>query len=73
MSHKHLSLEERFEIENGLNQRLSFKKIAININKNCTTIAREVKNHYITKNTGGIGRHFNNCIYRTSCPNRGKN
>lgn len=73
MSHKHLSLEERFTIENNLNQRLSFKKIAININKNCTTISREIRNHYITKNTGAIGRGFNNCIYRYSCPNRGKN
>lgn len=70
---KHLSLEERFDIENGLSKRLSFKKIGENINKDCTTISREIRNHYIVKNTGGIGRQFNNCIYRKSCPNRGKN
>lgn len=73
MFYKHLSLEERFEIENGLNQNLSFKEIGSNINKNCTTISREIRNHYITKNTGGVGRKFNNCIYRATCPNRGKN
>ena len=70
---KHLSLDERYDIENSLSKGLSFKKIGININKNCTTISREIRNHYIVKNTGGIGRQFNNCIYRTSCPNRGKN
>lgn len=73
MKNKHLSLQERFEIENGLNQRLSFKEIGKNIDKNCTTISREIRNHYITKNTGGIGRQFNNCIYRKICPNKGKN
>ncbi len=70
---KHLSLENRFDIENGLSKRLSFKEIGRNIGKDCTTISREIRNHYIVKNTGGIGRRFNNCIYRTTCPNRGKN
>ncbi len=70
---KNLSLDERYAIENSLSERLSFKEIARNINKNCTTISREIRNHYIVKNTGGIGRQFNNCIYRTTCPNRGKN
>lgn len=70
---KHLSLEERFDIENGLSKGLSFKEIGKKVNKNCTTISREIRNHYIVKNTGGIGRCFNNCIYRSSCPNRGKN
>ena len=64
MKNKHLSLEDRFQIENGLNNRLSFKKIASLVNKDCTTISREVRNHYLTKNTGGIGRQFNNCISR---------
>lgn len=70
---KHLSLDERFDIENSLCKRSSFKEIARNIGKNCTTISREIRNHYIVKNTGGIGRQFNNCIYRTTCPNKGKN
>lgn len=73
MKHKHLSLEERYIIENGLNERLSFKQLGKNLNKSCTTISREIKNHYITKNTGGVGRSFNNCQDRSTCPNRGKN
>ena len=70
---KHLSLSERFDIENGLSTRKSFKEIARSIGKDCTTISREIRNHYVVKNTGSIGRQFNNCIYRSTCPNRGKN
>lgn len=70
---KHLSLSERFDIENCLSTRKSFKEIARSIGKDCTTISREIRNHYVVKNTGGIGRQFNNCIYRSTCPNRGKN
>ena len=69
---KHLSLDERLDIEKYLNQNKSFKEIGMLVNKNCTTISREIRNHYVTKNTGGIGRRFNNCIYRATCPNRGK-
>ena len=70
---KHLSLDERFEIENGLCKGMSFKEIGRNIGKDCTTISREIRNHYIVKNTGSVGRKFNNCIYRSTCENRGKN
>ena len=69
---KHLSLDERLDIEKYLNQNKSFKEIGKLIGKNCTTISREVRNHYIVKNSGGIGRRFNNCIYRATCPNRGR-
>ena len=70
---KHLSLNERFDIENSLYKGMSFKEIGKNIGKNCTTISREIRNHYVIKNTGSVGRNFNNCIYRSTCPNRGKN
>ena len=70
---KHLSLNERFNIENSLCKGISFKEIGRIIGKDCTTISREIRNHYIVKNTGGIGRKFNNCIYRSTCENRGKN
>ena len=70
---KHLSLDDRFNIEKDLQNKLSFKAIGKNINKDCTTISREIRNHYIVKNTGGIGRSFNNCIHRNNCSERGKN
>lgn len=68
MKNKHLSLTERFEIEKGLNDNLSFKQIAKNINKDCTTISKEVKNHIIYKDSGAVGRPFFDCIYRHNCP-----
>lgn len=72
MKNKHLSLDDRFDIENGLINNLSFKEIGKNIGKNCSTISREIRNHFIVKNTGGIGRQFNNCLYRYNCPDRSK-
>ncbi len=72
MKSKHLSLEDRFKIEKGLLERDSFTKIGNAIDKNKTTVSREIKNHYIVKNTGCVGRRFNNCIYRRDCPNRGR-
>ena len=72
MKNKHLSLDDRMNVEKYLNEDLSFKEIGRKLDKNCTTISREIKNHYIVKNTGGVGRKFNNCLYRKSCPNRGK-
>lgn len=68
----HLSLDERMSIEKYLNQSKSFKEIARLLNKHCTTISREIRNHYVVKNTGSVGRRFNNCLYRASCPNRGR-
>jgi len=73
MKNKHLSLEDRFKIEKGLMEKKSFKEIGDTIEKNKSTISREIRNHYIVKNTGSVGRRFNNCIHRRTCPNRGKN
>ena len=69
----HLTRDDRYTIENNLNNNVSLKQIGRNINKHCSCISREIKNHYITKNTGSVGRKFNNCLYRRTCSNRGKN
>ena len=73
MKNRHLSFEDRLNIEKGLMERKSFKEIAKSIDKNCTTVSRKIKNHYVTVNTGAIGRAFNNCLLGKNCPNRGKN
>ena len=67
MKHKHMTSNDRLEIEKGLNNNLSFKEIANQINKDCTTIAKEVKNHIIYKNTGAPARPFFDCINRKNC------
>lgn len=46
MKNKHLSYDERLEIESGLKDNLSFKQIAKNIDRDCTTISKEIKKPY---------------------------
>ena len=64
---KHLTLELRYEIEHGLNNNLSFKAIGVLIDKDCTTVSKEVKCHRIFEKSGAYGRPFNDCIHRLSC------
>ena len=40
---KHLTLQERLTIESELWRRSSFKKIALLLEKDCTTISKEVQ------------------------------
>ena len=72
MKNKHLSFDERLEIESGLKDNLSFKQIGRNIDKDCTTVAKEIKNHIQFKNIGTAGRPFCDCLYRKSCKLRGR-
>ena len=72
-NNKHLSYDDRLTIENNLSLSKSFKNIGKTLDKDCTTISKEIRNHYKVMNTGSIGRRFNNCLYRRTCPNRGKN
>lgn len=67
MKNKHLSYNERLEIEKGLKENLSFKQIGNNIGKDCTTISKEIRNHIVYKNTGAIGRPFFDCANRRNC------
>ena len=69
---KHLTALDRITIENSLKNNDSFKAIAKKLDKDCTTISKEIRNHYRVMNTGSVGRRFNNCLYRRSCLNRGK-
>lgn len=67
MKNKHLSFDDRLTIERGLSENLSFKAIGNTINKDCTTVAKEIKNHIQYKNTGAVGRPFFDCIHRHNC------
>ena len=67
MKNKHLSYDDRLEIEKGLNNNLSFKKIGKNLGKDCTTISKEIKNHIQYKNIGAPCRPFCDCLKRNKC------
>lgn len=64
---KHLSLSERIIIEKYLSNHYSFKAIGRELNRDCTTISKEVKSHIIFKKVGCLGNSFNNCMLRSSC------
>ena len=59
---KHLTLESRIMIETKLNERQSFKAIGRFLNKDCTTISKEVKNHISFEKSDAYGKSFNDCL-----------
>ena len=64
---KHLDLSARIAIEVGLKNGKSFKQIARELSKDCSTISKEVRNHRIFVKKGGYNRNFNDCIHRKDC------
>ena len=46
---KHITFEDRLEIQEGLNRGETFKAIAARIDKALTTVSREVKRHLVVK------------------------
>ena len=61
--YKQLTHEQRKQIESGLQQQDSFKKIAETIGKDCSTISKEVRSHLIYRKTGAYGKPFNDCSH----------
>ena len=59
---KHLNLDSRIIIETKLNEGESFKAIGRLLNKDCTTISKEVKNHISFEKSGAYGKAFNDCL-----------
>lgn len=56
-------------IETKLNEGQSFKAIGRFLNKDCTTISKEVKLHLSFEKTGAYGKSFNDCLlaFRRKC------
>ena len=69
LKHKHFTLDDRITIQNLLKASYSFKAIGRELNKDCTSVSKEVKNHIVFRKSGGYGRAFNNCLYRWNCTN----
>ena len=64
---KHLSLDNRLLIEKSLDDSLSFKAIASLLNKDPSTISKEVRKHRSEKRIVSPGRRFNDCLNRSTC------
>lgn len=65
--YKHLSINERTIIEQGLKKGISLKAIAKELKRNCSTVSKEVKRNSYAKRTGSFGSAFNACKLRFSC------
>lgn len=68
---KHLTLEDRVSISIGLKNHLSFKEIGRRLDKDCTTISKEVRNHRVFEKSGYVSRPFNDCVHRMGCTKAG--
>lgn len=64
---KHLTEDDRYEIEHGLKDGRSFKAISKTIGKDPSTISKEVRSHVVYEKKAAYGRHFNNCKFRFDC------
>lgn len=59
--------EERLTLQKLLKEGLSFKKIAVRLHKNPSTISREVRKYAVEIATGKPGYSFNACKNRMTC------
>lgn len=65
--YKHLNLNERVKIQNMLENGNSFKAIGRELNRDCSTISKEVRNHIMFVKKGVRGKPFNDCANRSTC------
>jgi len=66
-NYKHLSEDERYKIQHGLDAKMSFKQIARELSRDCSTISKEIRARRVFKQTGALGTPFNDCVYRSEC------
>ena len=64
---KHLTLDDRKQIEECLDKNLLFKEIAKYLDKDPSTISKEIRKHRIKKEPGSIHYGFNKCANRQTC------
>lgn len=66
-TNKHLTLNERIIIETMLNDKSSFREIAKALEKNPSSISREIRHHLLFRRIGGHYLNYNSCVHRISC------
>lgn len=65
--HKHLTNEERSQIEHLLRGRRSIREIALLLEKSPSTVSREIKKHAVLSDKVAAGRVRNRCVHRRNC------
>ena len=66
-NNKHLDLIDRTLIEAELDKGSSFKLIALALDKDPSTISKEVRAHLTIETVGAFRRRYNACVNRFSC------
>lgn len=64
---KHLTIDERLQIEHLLKEQTPLKQIAARLNKHPATISREIRSHVIASDKGARYRPRNRCVHRADC------
>jgi hypothetical protein len=64
---KHLTEDDRAFIAEALQINMSFKQIAVRLDKDPTTIAKEVKTNRVFKQASCLRGTPNLCLYRNQC------
>ena len=67
MKHKHLTLENRQEIEIGLLEGASFRCIAASLEKSPSTISREIRKNAVRRKEKVYAKVPNSCKHRYHC------
>lgn len=66
-NNKHLSLEDRIKIEEGIVKGLRKFQIANSINKSPSTVAKEIKRNRKLKPRNSFNDNINRCIHLNYC------
>lgn len=66
-NNKHLTLDNRTTIETMLNLQSSFKEIAAALDKDPSTISKEIRSHLVFRHVGGLRIPYNSCALRSEC------
>jgi len=66
-NNKHLTLGERTTIESMLKHKTSFTEIGNSLDKDSSTISKEIRSHLVSQRIGGKYTSFNACSLRFSC------
>ena len=69
-NYKHFDITERYRIEHSLNEKKSMTQIAVLLSRSLSSISREIKNHIVIRQTGAIGKSYNNCDKRFICEHK---
>lgn len=66
-NNKHLTFDDRCKIQHMLCDKASFKSISEVLDKDPSTISKEIRSHLVFRKIGGVHLHYNACAHRSGC------